>query len=98
MMQHQQRGDIVYIVSASPDVYVHVIAERLNVSGLMCTRLEWQNGILTGRILGKNCRSEEKEKRICGLFNETDLKGSFAYGDSEGDRKMIDLVTYGFRV
>lgn len=98
LRQHQDRGDRVYIVSASPDIYLQPLAKLWRLDGVICTKLEWGRCCLTGRILGRNCRGEEKAKLIRILFNKTELVGSFAYGNSEGDRQMLELVSFGFRI
>lgn len=96
--QHQQNGDRVYIVSASPDIYLEPLAGQWAIDGVICTNLEWKTGRLTGRILGKNCRGEKKARRIRALFDERELEGSFGYGNSEGDRQLLELVTFGIKI
>ena len=63
---HRGRGDRVVVVSASPDAYIRVAAERLGrrrrrspPSSRSTTR-----GRLTGRYEGGNCRGEEKIRRL----------------------------------
>lgn len=98
LREHQARGDQVYIVSASPDIYLDALARQWRIDGLICTKLEWQGGLLKGSILGKNCRGEEKARRIKALFGERGLKTSYAYGNSESDRQMVEMVGFGYYV
>jgi phosphatidylglycerophosphatase C len=91
--QHQRRGDRVYVVSASPDIYLQPLVEKLGLDGLICTRLECKEGRLTGKLLGSNCHGKEKATRIKALFSAAELKGSVGYGNSEGDRQMLNLVS-----
>jgi phosphatidylglycerophosphatase C len=95
LREHQARGDRVYIVSASPDVYIEALVRQWRLNGMICTNLEWQSGRLTGKIAGKNCRGEEKARRMKTLFSERELKKSYAYGNSEGDKQMLELVGTG---
>jgi HAD superfamily hydrolase (TIGR01490 family) len=95
MQEHQRKGDKVFLVSASPDIYLTAIKNTWKLDGLICTKTEWINGYLTGRILGKNCRGEEKVKRILSLFNKSELLGSFAYGNSKADEPMLNLSNFG---
>ena len=95
---HQREGDRVFIVSASPDVYVGPLARLWGVDGYISTRLERQNGLISGKILGKNCRGEEKVRRIRELFSDEELLGSHAYGNSSGDRQMLELADFGLYV
>lgn len=96
--QHQQDGDRVYLVSASPDIYLEPLSKQWRLDGVICTVLEWKDGYLTGRILGRNCQGEEKIRRIQALFNESELEGSYAYGNSNGDRQLLEFVTFGTAV
>lgn len=96
--RHQQAGDKVYIVSASPNIYLEPLATEWQMDGVICTMLEWQDGRLTGRILGKNCRGAEKARRVRALFDEEELRGSYGYGNSDGDRHLLELVSFSFYV
>lgn len=91
---HQQNGHQIYLVSASPDLYVEPLARQWRFDGVICTNLEWNGDRLTGRIVGNNCRGEEKARRIRALFNQRELDGSFAYGNSEDDRYMLQLGSF----
>lgn len=92
---HQREGDRVFIVSASPDIYVGPLARLWGLDGSISTRLEWRNGLITGKILGRNCRGEEKARRIRELFSDEELIGSHAYGNSSGDKQMLELAAFG---
>lgn len=98
LQQHKQTGDRVYLVSASPDIYLKPLARKWRLDGVICTVLEWKDDILTGRIVGRNCQGEEKAKRIKTLFTEKELAGSFAYGNSGGDRQLLELATFGLKL
>lgn len=97
LLKHQNTGDKIYIVSASPDIYLKPLARLWRLDGIVCTTLEWKYCDLTGRILGKNCRGEEKARRVKALFTEKELKGSFGYGNSDGDQDLLELVSFGIR-
>lgn len=98
LRQHQQAGDRVYLVSASPDIYLDAVARQWGLDGVISTTLQWRNERLTGKILGKNCRGEEKLRRIRAAFSESDLAGSFGYGNSDGDRELLGLVSFAHKV
>jgi phosphatidylglycerophosphatase C len=98
LRQHEQNGDRVYLVSASPDIYLEPLARQWNLEGVICTFLEWKDDYLTGRILGRNCQGEEKARRIQALFNENELDGSFAYANSDGDQQLLELATFAFKI
>jgi phosphatidylglycerophosphatase C len=98
LRQHQQHGDRVFLVSASPDIYLEPLAKQWKLNGAICTVLEWKDDHLTGRIFGQNCQGEEKARRIQALFNENELEGSFAYGNSDGDQQLLEIATFAFKI
>ncbi|MGD2133901.1 MAG: HAD-IB family hydrolase [Maricaulaceae bacterium] len=77
----------VAIVTACPEIVAAPLAARLGAA-LIGTRLEVENGRLTGRIEGQNCRGPEKVARIAAHFG-ADATIAAAYGDSAGDREML---------
>jgi phosphatidylglycerophosphatase C len=90
---HVRQGHHVVVVSASPELYVEVIATALGAHGAVATRLATDPlGRLTGGYLGRNCRGEEKLRRLQlwvrdrGVLDEYELH---AYGNSRGDRRML---------
>lgn len=87
---HLRRGHDVVVVSASPEIYVAPIARRLGAATVLATRLEVDSaGSLTGKLVGANVRGPEKERRLrAHLGNE--LVTLYAYGDSAGDRELLD--------
>ncbi len=91
---HLTEGHHVVIVSASYERYVHVVAEHLGVHDVAATRLEvGPDGILTGRLVGLNCRAAEKVVRLDAWLGERGLVRDgvtlWAYGDSAGDRELL---------
>ena len=96
---HLEQGHSVVIVSASYEPYVVVVAEQLGVHGVVATRLEsGSDAICTGRLDGANCRAAEKVRRLELWFadqglsrDETEL---WAYGDSEGDRLLLEYADH----
>jgi len=95
---HLRRGHRVVVVSASPAVYLEPLAARLGFDAALATRLEVdQGGRVTGRMLGGNCRGPEKVTRLDAWLDGDDPP-VFAYGDSAGDRELLDRAHVGVRV
>jgi HAD superfamily hydrolase (TIGR01490 family) len=90
LREHQAKGDTVVIVSASPENWIRVFSDSLQVQ-LIATQLEVVNDKITGRICGRNCFGPEKAERIRAEFNLSDYDQISAYGDSRGDREMLAL-------
>ena len=95
---HRTEGHELVLVSASPELYVTPIGRRLGFDTVLATRLEvGADGRLTGRLLGSNCRGPEKVMRLREWRGEG-LALAYAYGDSSGDREMLDLAVTAIRV
>jgi len=96
---HLAHGHKVVIVSASYDVYLDVVAERLGLHAVVATRLEaGADGRYTGRIRGGNCRAAEKLRRLDEWLATQGLTRQaitlWVYGDSEGDRQLLDVADH----
>jgi phosphatidylglycerophosphatase C len=94
-----EKGAVRAIVTASPEIVVEPFARRLGADRLIGTRLGADGeGRLTGRLEGRNCRGAEKARRLREAFGDR-LSLAAAYGDSAGDREMLDMAqTKGYRV
>ena len=97
---HQRQGHATVIVSAAPELYVSVVAEHLGVDGAIGTRLASDaTGRLSGRYEGRNCRGTEKARRLEEWLS---ARGGepvlYAYGNSRGDRRMLERADFPFNV
>ena len=91
----QEKGATVVIVSASPENWILPWAQALSLS-VISTRLETANNVLTGRIYLRNCHGKEKCARIRENYQLEDFSDIYAYGDSSGDKPMLELATKSF--
>jgi len=84
---HRARGDRIFIVTGSPDIYVGFLSRCLGCDAYACTRLKIQNSRFTGRLLGSPCLAREKTVRLTALVQQfnLDLPKSVAYSDHESD-------------
>ncbi|MEA3018949.1 MAG: phosphatidylglycerophosphatase [Actinomycetota bacterium] len=86
---HQAAGHHVLVVSASPTIYVAPAMQRFGVDDVLATDLEIGNdGVLTGRLAGPNCRGEEKVVRLDAWLAGRDVE-LHAYGNSPDDAPML---------
>lgn len=90
--RHQAEGDKVVIVTASAEAWLKKWCERHGLD-LIATQLEVRDGRLTGRFATKNCYGMEKVNRIKERYNLSDFSCIHAYGDSRGDREMLEIAT-----
>lgn len=93
LTEAKQRKERTIIISASIDTYLKPIAERLGVELIATKVATTGNGLLTGSLLGENCRGLEKIKRLEELLDLQNYSPITAYGDSEGDREMLQMAT-----
>ena len=87
---HKSQQDRIVVVSASPEDWVKIWANSINIE-CIATRLEKSQGKISGRILGKNCNGLEKVHRIKEYLNPETYYPIYAYGDSNGDKEMLAL-------
>jgi phosphatidylglycerophosphatase C len=84
---HVDARDEVVLVSASLEDYLKPWAKSLNIETVLATRVEVVNNKLTGRMVGPNCRCEQKVNRLREHFGDAHIVA--AYGDSRGDHEML---------
>lgn len=83
------------IVSASPENWIDKWATHHGFH-LISTQLEIRQGKLTGKISGRNCHGLEKVERIKKMYALSDFEKIVVYGDSTGDRHMIQLGSLSY--
>ena len=80
----------VVVVSASAENWVKPWCDAIGVE-CIATKLELEDNKLTGKIAGKNCYGRQKVVRILEKLNINEYKKIVVYGDSSGDREMLEL-------
>jgi HAD superfamily hydrolase (TIGR01490 family) len=86
---HRGRGEPVYIVSATLQEIVQVIADDLGFDGALGTIVEVEDGKYTGRAT-RSLHAENKARCIRELGY--DLEASTAYSDSHTDLPFLEAV------
>ena len=94
IQQHQNEGHAVAIVSGATRFIVEPVADFLGVEHWLYTRLEVEDGLLTGRVLEPLCFDEGKIYWIQQFIEEhdVDLARSYFYTDSVTDLPLLELV------
>ena len=92
--EHLSSGDEVWLVTASPEDFAKLIAERLGFTGAIGTKAEVKDGKYTGNLNGKLLHGKEKAIAITELTKERgiSLKDCFAYSDSHNDLPLLSAV------
>jgi HAD superfamily hydrolase (TIGR01490 family) len=87
--RHRERGEPVYIVSATLQEIVDELARELGFDGAVGSTCEIADGVYTGRSL-RACHGEGKADAIRELG--FDLADSTAYSDSHTDLPFLEAV------
>ena len=91
---HQAQGHVVAIVSGATRYVVKPLAEHLSIRHYLYTRVEIENGRLTGRVIDPICFEEGKIYWLQQFIDEKgiDLARSWFYTDSVTDLPLLELV------
>ncbi|MBU6164024.1 MAG: HAD-IB family hydrolase [Actinomycetales bacterium] len=92
--RHLNAGDEVWLVTASPQDFAELIAEKLGFTGALGTQAETKDGKYTGNLIGPLLHGKEKASAIIKLTNERkiNIKECFAYSDSHNDLPLLNTV------
>lgn len=93
---HKSQNHTVFIVSASIENWIEPWAERYGIQTL-ATRIQIDSeGKLTGKFSSNNCYGQEKVNRLSQVLPaKREDYYLYAYGDSRGDRELINFADEG---
>lgn len=89
---HRRQGDTVVVVSGAFDLYQAHWCQQHGLA-LICSALEGNDGVLTGRYRGAQCVGVEKTRRIRERYDVDAYPIVYAYGDTREDFDMLDLAS-----
>lgn len=89
---HRRRGDVLVLLSASPDLYVPAIATALHFDEAVCTELGWRDDRLDGTLTTPNRRGSEKTRCIAALANRHPGLQTAAYANELADLEHLRRV------
>ena len=93
--KHKEKGARILVVTASFDIWVEPWANSMDLE-FIATSAEVRDGYVSGQISGNNCYGPEKVKRIRTYLNLSEYDQIFCYGDSAGDREMLEIGTQSY--
>jgi HAD superfamily hydrolase (TIGR01490 family) len=93
--KHLTDGETLLIVSASPENWIRPWAMKNGFTGVIATKLEEKDGTLTGKFASRNCYGVEKVNRLKEFFTDRQQVYITAYGDSNGDKPMLNYANHG---
>ncbi len=88
---HRTAGHELVLATASLDLYVERLAERLGFDMVICTAVEWRtNGTLSGRLDGPNCYGDTKRAAFWSRVGTArDQLYLIAYSDHHADLPIL---------
>jgi phosphatidylglycerophosphatase C len=94
---HKENGHKIIVVSASIENWIIPWANKSGIDEILATTIEIdQDGIITGKFLSKNCYGPEKVNRLLERIVHRDDYWIVAYGDSVGDKELLEHADEGF--
>ena len=91
---HKKNNGKTVLLSAALPYICDPISEHLEMDDVICTNMEIENGIFSGRILGKACYGIEKLHRVreyCNLKTNK-IDNAYYYADSIADIHVLEKV------
>lgn len=98
--RHLDRGERVWLVTATPVELADIIARRLGLTGALGTVAEIRDGVYTGRLIGDIMHGAAKAEAVqaLALSENLDLSTCTAYSDSANDLPMLSTVGHAVAV
>lgn len=88
---YSKKNENDLILSASYELWVKEFASRLGIKNVIATRVD-----SNGKILGKNCKSEEKLRRLYAVMPNASIAS--AYSDSKSDECVLEKASVAYVV
>ena len=91
---HRDRGHTLAIVSSATRYQIEPVARYLGIEHVLCTRLEVEDGVLTGKVVRPTCYGEGKATAARKLASSVglDLSASHFYTDAAEDLPLLEIV------
>ena len=92
--EHMAKGHEVWLITATPQGFASMLAQRLGLTGAIGTRVESIDGVFTGALHGHVMHGAHKADAAAFLANErgAPLADCWAYSDSRNDIPLLELV------
>jgi phosphatidylglycerophosphatase C len=89
---HRRNADTLVLMSASPDLYVPEIAQRLGFTETICTGVRWRGEHLDGALTTANRQGAEKARCFVALRSRYPQVLTVAYANSASDFDHLKLA------
>jgi phosphatidylglycerophosphatase C len=95
---HRNAGDLLVLLSASPDLYVPAIGRALGFEQTVCTGVAWSGERLAGQLTTPNRRGAEKLRCLEALRAQHPRLPIVAYGNAASDLEHLARAERGVLV
>jgi putative phosphoserine phosphatase/1-acylglycerol-3-phosphate O-acyltransferase len=92
---HQRAGHTVVIATSATLLQVAPLARELGVEHVLCTRLETENGLLTGKVAGRALWGDGKIAAVLEFLAEHNIDASASHAYANGDEDVPLLAGVG---
>lgn len=92
---HQRKGHTVALASSATRFQAGPLAADLGIEHVLCTKIEVEDGRLTGRIDGPVLWGRNKADAVAAFAAENGVKLAESYGYANGDEDVEFLETVG---
>src|ERR1700757_1665999 len=93
---HQNKGHTVVIATSATRMQVAPMARELGIEHILCTELETEHGVITGRIAGRPPWNEGKAAAVREFAKQQriPLKNCHAYANGNEDVPFLEAVGF----
>ncbi|CEK10176.1 HAD-IB family hydrolase [Legionella hackeliae] len=92
---HKKQGHHCVLATSAYNVYIDYWAHKTGFDDVVSTKIEFDEfNQATGRVEGKSCNGQEKLRRVLEIIPAAKI--SYAYGDSSGDKEILNFATYPY--
>jgi putative phosphoserine phosphatase/1-acylglycerol-3-phosphate O-acyltransferase len=92
---HQRKGHTVALASSATGFQAGPLAADLGIEHVLCTRIEVEDGRLTGRVAGPVLWGRNKADAVAAFAADSGVKLAESYGYANGDEDVEFLETVG---
>lgn len=93
---HQAQHHTCVLVSANLDVFLNPWGKSMGFQHIITSRIAAPDGIVNGKLIGKNVWGPEKARRLVELLGPKENYELYAYGDSRGDADLLALADHAY--
>jgi len=95
--EHYENGDKILLASATNELIVKPIAERLEIKNVIATKVEFKDNKCTGKFISPSALGEGKLKLVQSWIKDNqykNFKGVTFYSDSINDLPLMEAVEF----